>query len=346
MKSTRVSSDLSGKHTSDSPYDSYEHLGFTDSKIAVWNSVSHYLELVKDKYKSLGVLFLCIFCFDIFGLVISFVPALSGLKVLASLLSSVIWVFGPLIFVAHLYNISRGKSLGPYLLIAELGYKTFTGYIWTLLYLKLVTLAGLSAISIITIPFWIWLSKVMVPITGGGGTVLGMATVGLLFLIPLALIIAMFYFVGFAQHHYFFQPNTGFQPIRSSILFVKSRWAVIFWGWLLSSSVYAVLDLSFWFIGYLEGVLSASISLATSPGGIIHSMSQIFSMISSGNMDMISLPLLMNLATAFFSTNFSSIICSGLKGFLALTFWSHQFLYFMGFYHYDNWEYPKKFQMK
>ena len=156
----------------------------------------------------------------------------------------------------------------------------------------------------------------------------------------------MYYFVGFALHHYFFQPNTGFHPIRASIIFVKARWAAIFWGWLITSVIYLILNLSFWFIGYIEAIIYASLALASTPSGIFNTLSQLFGLLSSGTFDMNLLPTLINLSKAFFSTGFSTLICSALKSFIGVTFWCHQFLYFMGFYHYQNWSYPKEFSKK
>ena len=198
----------------------------------------------------------------------------------------------------------------------------------------------MGAMSII---FWIMLSSYLLIHNGGQSSILNMMIVGAFFLIPYCLLVAMYYFVGFSLYHYFFQANSGFQPIRASILFVKSRWAVIFWGWVLSTLIYLSLNVSFWFLSYLEGIISAAIAIASSPGGIFNSLAQLADILIRGKLDMNSIPVLLNLGKAFFSTGIASFICSALKSFISITFWSHQFLYFMGFYHDETWTYPKDF---
>ena len=324
----------------------YEHLGFSDSKRAVWNSIPHYVELIKTNQKSLGILFLCFFSFELIGLLFSLIPPLSLFSSLSSFASALIWVFAPLVFVAQLFYLRNGEHQSPLLLIKSLGKKTFSGYIWTLLYLKLASLSGAIAICAISFLCWITLSGFLLINAAGNGSVFNMISVGAFFLMPYLLLVAMYYFFGFSLYHYFFQPNTGFHPIRASMLYVKTRWAVVFWAWLISNIVYVILNVCFWFIGYLEGMISAGIAMASGPGGILNSLSKLADILISGKIDMTSIPLLMNLAKGFLSTNFASVICSAIKSFISITFWSHQFLYFMGFYHHDNWVYPELYRKK
>ena len=148
---------------------------------------------------------------------------------------------------------------------------------------------------------------------------------------PYLLLVAMYYFLGFSLYHYFFQPNTGFHPIRASILYVKSRWAVVFWAWLISNIVYVILNVCFWFIGYIEGMISAGIAMASGPGGIINSLSKLADILISGKIDMTSIPLLMNLAKGFLSTSFASVICSAIKSFISISFLVPSIFVFHGF---------------
>ena len=323
-----------------------QRLSFQQSIKAFILSVSHYSKILRKTYKLMGILFFFFYWPYFLKGILPIVEDITGLSAMVTLIDLSLWLVGSLLwllttyfFVEFLVNEHLGADTNPDKLIRSLSLRGMWDYLLTVSFAHIAIVVCALVLLIISFSF----IAVMIFFFGKASYGVGIGiTLILLFIGALELIIATS--VGFTAHQYYFQRQVSFQPVRASVEFFKLRWLVIIYASLFVCAVSLLINLASFLPGIIERLVIGGMILGPDNLEWFNTLRTFFEkLVNKGPFDISTLSLLLPFFQASLNTSMTQTIVSALSSFITVTFWCHHFLYFVGFYHQKDWQYPNLF---
>lgn len=294
----------------------------------------------------MGILFFFFYWPYLLKGILPIVEDMTGLSAMVTLIDLSLWLVGSLlwlittyVFVEFLVNEHLGAETNPDKLIRTLSFRGMWDYLLTVSFAHIAIVVCGLILLIISFA----LIAVMIFFFGKVSYGAGVGIFSILLLLgALELIIATS--VGFTAHHYYFQRQVSFQPVRASVEFFKQRWQVITYASLFVCAVSILINLASFLPGVIERLVIGGVILGPDDLEWFNTLRMFFEkLVNKGSFDINTLTLLLPFFQASVSTGMTQTIVSALSSFITVTFWCHHFLYFISFYHQKDWQYPNLF---
>lgn len=328
-----------------------QRLNFSESYEAFLTSIPHYLGLLRQNYKELLILFLCLYGpFVLGGLtpylfslgVGSWLPILDGIL---WLIGSITWLLAAYVFLEFLVNKQLGGETQPKNVLQSFSFQNIWDYMLVVSFAQIIVIIGVAVLCFVVILGLFNLSPMLVSVFGKT-SFSSILFAPIIIAVPVMLVVALGVMVSFTAHHFYFQRQVSLQPVRASINFVVNRWGVILLGCLLMWVCSCLISVVFLIPGVIERLINVGHILNSSQQEWLKILQDVYTQFARGKFDMKSVQLLLPLLKGMSNASITQTLSSALSAFISMTFWCHQFLYFMSFYHQDRWQYPEEFLIK